>query len=135
MSRGPENNFIAAIHKLLPPKLYRMKNHNQFNAGIADCWYSGVKRDLWVEYKFVTIPKRDDTVIKFGFSELQVAWLDGRNAEGRFIATVIGSSEGGVILGVTSGTIREMTTEKFRAHLRTKKEIAQYITTVVGGPM
>ena len=55
MSQGPENAFIASIHRHLPSPetLYRMKNHNEYNGGIADCWYSG-KRDLWIEYKFIT---------------------------------------------------------------------------------
>mgnify|MGYP003609555235 CR=1 FL=1 len=62
MSRKPENTFIASVHKHLPVGLYSMKNHNQYNAGIADVWYSA-KRDWWIEYKFLVLPKRDTTVI------------------------------------------------------------------------
>lgn len=75
-----------------------MKNHNQYVGGIADVWYSGNKTDLWVEYKFVVIPKRPDTVIKFGLSPLQLEWLRSRYEEGRNIAVIVGSKDGGVWL-------------------------------------
>ena len=67
MSRGPENNFISSVHKHLPMKLYRMKNNNPYNGGIADVWYSGSKADLWIEYKFVKLPARDTTPSPPGF--------------------------------------------------------------------
>ncbi len=134
MSRGPENNFIAAVHKLLPRDLYRMKNHNQFNAGIADCWYSGAKSDMWVEYKFIVVPKRDETEVKFGFSPLQIDWLTKRYDEGRVVMAVIGSEIGGAVL--SGGNIAaSMTARQYRARLQTKKEIAAYITSITGGPM
>ena len=35
MSKGPENTFIASIHRCLPRSVYTLKNHNQYNGGIA----------------------------------------------------------------------------------------------------
>jgi hypothetical protein len=80
-----------------------MKNHNQYNGGIADCWYSAT-RDLWIEWKFIVVPKRDATVIdlhagkKPSMSALQAEWLRRRQLEGRNVWVGIGSKDGGVIL-------------------------------------
>lgn len=95
---GPENTFIQSVHRHLPVGLYRMKNHNQYNGGIPDCWYSGPKGDLWVEYKFTVLPKRMDTNIDINLSALQKDWLIKRSAEGRKLGVMIGSKAGGVWL-------------------------------------
>lgn len=126
MSKGPENTFIAAVHRHLPAGLYRMKNHNQYNGGIADVWYSGSKADLWVEYKFVKVPIRDSTVIDLGLSELQKHWLRTRSDEGRFIAVIAGSKDGGVWLPNTSWE-NAVTAKKFRELIRSRQELAQLI--------
>lgn len=99
---GPENQFIKSVHTHLPADLYRMKNHNQFNSGIADVWYSGTRGDVWIEYKFITIPARANTVIDLisgktpSISYLQQDWLRGRHAEGRKVGVMVGSKKGGV---------------------------------------
>lgn len=100
----PENTFIASVHRHLPASLYRMKNHNQYNGGIADVWYSN-KNDLWIEYKFIVVPKRATTIIDLVnkppkgdsvISTLQQQWLTARHAEGRTVGVIIGSKDGGV---------------------------------------
>lgn len=75
-----------------------MKNHNQYAGGIPDCWYSGPAGDLWIEYKFVVLPKRDDTLIIPNLSALQIDWLSSRSKEGRKVGVIIGSKDGGVWL-------------------------------------
>jgi len=92
----PENTFIQSVHRLLPVELYRIKNNNMFHAGQPDVWYSGDRADLWVEYKFIALPKRGDTLIVPGLSELQKNWLKCRYAEGRNVGVIIGCKEGGV---------------------------------------
>lgn len=104
MSRGPENRFISAIHSLLPPvsEFYRMKNHNEYNGGIPDCWYSA-RLDLWIEYKYVELPARPDTMItiidgkKPSLSKLQQEWITSRVHEGRNVWVIVGSNIGGLI--------------------------------------
>lgn len=131
MARGPENNFIGSVHKHLPMKLYRMKNNNAYTAGIADVWYSGVS-DLWIEYKFITVPKRPDTVIDLAtgkapmLSALQQEWLRSRHEEGRNVGVIIGSKDGGVWL---PGLAWDQTilAKDFLAHLRTRKQLAEEI--------
>lgn len=96
MSRGPENTFIAGLKRYLPPELYVLKNNNQYHAGVPDLWISGNKADLWLEIKFIVLPKRSDTPIKINLSELQKNWLRSRSAEGRHVAVIVGSKSGGV---------------------------------------
>ena len=134
----PENTFIASVHRHLPKTLYRMKNHNQYNGGIADVWYSG-KLDLWVEYKFIKVPKRDETTIdlihgtlKTGpdISALQQEWLKSRHAEGRRVGVVVGSEKGGVWYpGITWDRIA--TAKEFRASILARADLAALILSSV----
>lgn len=125
----PETTFTAAVHKHLPPGRsdpYWMKNNNLYTSGIWDVWYSGVAADLWVEYKFIVLPKRDDTLIHPGLSDLQLEWGEKRFHEGRNLAVIVGCKEGGVIL-------RDREWEwaygrsTFLPRLMTRKEIAEWI--------
>lgn len=134
MAHGPETTFIAGVHRHLPVGLYRMKNHNEYNGGIADCWYSGEKSDLWVEYKHIVVPKRPDTLIDLcaaknpALSPLQQKWLRDRLAEGRSVRVIVGSPEGGVILSDLAWEL-PMPAKKFRELALTRKEIAEWIAT------
>lgn len=130
---GPENTFIAAVHKHLPPDLYRMKNHNPYNGGIADVWYSGLVTDLWVEYKFEVLPKRDDTVVPIDLSLLQREWLTRRHREGRNIGIIVGCKEGGVWLPGVTGCGPGLPTATFRRALLTRAELATRIQRAVSG--
>lgn len=123
---GPENTFIASVHRHLPAGLYRMKNHNQYNGGIADVWYSGDAADLWVEYKFLKLPSRLTTSIELGLSELQKAWLRARHKEGRSVGVIAGAKEGGVWFpGVTWD--QAMNAEFFRSKLMDRNALARTI--------
>lgn len=133
MSTGPENTFISSVHKYLPPDLYRMKNHNQYNGGIADCWYSGSEGDLWVEYKFIKVPVRDSTLIDLttggnpALSYLQQEWLRARCVEGRNVGVIIGSKDGGVWCPGESWSA-PLTARQFRDTLKTRRGLAEMIT-------
>jgi hypothetical protein len=130
------------VHNHIPSAAtYKMKNHNQYNGGIADCWYSGKgagSRDLWIEWKFITVPKRDHTVIdlmggkKPMISALQQDWLRERLAEGRNVWVGIGSKDGGILL---KNCAWEAPTNAgvFRLLLLNRKEIAAKITGFVQG--
>ena len=132
MSSGPENRFIASIHRLLPEAVYRMKNHNPYHGGIADCWYSGNAGDLWVEYKFIQLPKRPGTVIDLcsgnhpTISALQQEWLEGRHKEGRNVGVIIGFGTQGLWL---PGLLwqQPMTAEAAQQAALSKKALATQI--------
>lgn len=109
-----------------------MKNHNQYNGGIADVWYSGSAKDLWIEYKFIAIPKRADTVIDLvggknpSVSYLQQEWLKARHAEGRSVGVLVGSRDGGVWLpGVTWD--KSYSSEAFQSWIISRPVLAQVI--------
>lgn len=129
----PENTFIASVHAHLPPpsQLYRMKNHNAYVGGIADNWYSA-KRDLWIEWKFIVVPRRDTTMITANLSALQRDWLAERHAEGRNIWVGIGSEKGGIILEHLSW-LQPISAKDFRAAMMKRKQLAEYIAAFVQG--
>lgn len=137
MSRGPENTFIASVHRHLPVGLYSMKNHNEYNGGIADCWYDG-ERDLWIEYKFIKVPVRDTTVIDLingknpAISTLQQTWLKDRYANGRQVGVVVGSEKGGVWFPGVSWD-RTYTALEFKGLLMPRAKLADIIYSLTRG--
>ena len=126
----PENTFIQGVHRHLPTDLYRMKNHNQYNGGIPDVWYSGPAGDLWIEYKFNALPKRRDTLVAINLSELQKDWLRCRHAEGRSVGVVVGCKEGGVWFPGLSWE-PEITAEEFRERISDRKALAAIIVAAI----
>jgi hypothetical protein len=126
MSRKPETTFIGSVHKHLPVELYHMKNNNAYTGGIPDVWYSGNKADLWVEYKFIEIPKRETTLIKPDFSTLQLEWLYNRKREGRNVAAIVGCKEGGVIIRTVNWG-EPFVPSQFVKELMTRGELARWI--------
>lgn len=135
----PETTFISSVHRHLPVDLYRMKNHNMYNAGIADVWYDGSEADLWVEYKFLVLPKRDDAVIDLTagknppLSVLQQAWLRDRYHNGRSVHVVVGCKEGGVWLSELEWE-QPYTAKQYRNLMLTRQEVAKEILHLVGPP-
>jgi hypothetical protein len=133
---SPERSFIAGVHRYLPVELYHMKNHNAYTGGIADVWYSGTRGDLWIEYKFILLPARDDTVIDVCggkqpvLSRLQQEWLARRAAEGRRVAVVVGCKAGGVWHSGPETWSLPMSTIEFRRHLCSRQELADMIVRV-----
>lgn len=130
----PENTFITSVHRHLPVELYRMKNHNQYNGGIADVWYSG-KSDCWIEYKFIKVPFKNDTVIdlvsgkKPTLSHLQQHWLQSRHQEGRTVGVIVGSVAGGVVL-MGLAWQQPLTVLTFQSMLDTRAKVAQKILAI-----
>lgn len=134
MSSGPETRFIASVHKHLPPaeEFHREKMANPYRGGTADSWYSGTKRDLWVEWKWVELPKRYDTLIditagkKPSLSMLQQHWIRDRRTEGRNVWVIVGSKIGGMVF-VDDAWSTAHRTDTYLAHSRRRVEIADMI--------
>lgn len=125
----PENSFISGVHKYV--QAYAMKNHNEYVGGVADCWYSGHVRDLWVEYKFIVVPKRDSTMIVPELSPLQLQWLTERRSEGRHMWVVIGCKEGGVMMCRPPEWKTGVNAATFRERVVTRAQLANAIDTFV----
>lgn len=131
----PETTFIGSVHKHLPPgrkNPYWMKNHNAYTGGVWDCWYSGAA-DLWVEYKFIVVPKRGDTMILPDLSGLQTDWGRDRLAEGRNLAVIVGCKEGGVIFENLEWEA-EIASAAFKVRIMDRRELAQWIIMRTGQP-
>lgn len=103
-----------------------MKNNNLYNAGIPDLWISGPGGDLWIEVKYVVVPKRDKTLIIPDLSALQKEWLEDRSKEGRRVGVIIGSKEGGVWLP-TLAWANPLTTVEFRKLMMPRSDLAEVI--------
>lgn len=125
----PEGSFITGVHRYV--QSYCMKNHNEYVGGVADCWYSGKKRDLWAEYKFIVVPKRDSTMIVPELSPLQLQWLTNRQEEGRHIKVIIGCKDGGVVLDHPMEWATGLTAKVFRERILTRPQLAAHIDDAV----
>lgn len=114
MARKPESTFYQSIHRLMPRKLHKEKMNNPFSSGTADVWYSGNKGDMWVEYKYISVPpKNAEMFVHKELSGPQKLWLGDRYREGRTVIVVLGTPLGAWIykdlewetVGVTANTI------------------------------
>ncbi len=128
----PETSFTAGIHKHLPlpSALHREKMANPYRGGTADYWYSG-RRDLWIEWKFLVVPKRDSTMIDLVtkgdiISPLQRQWLNDRYSEGRNVWVIVGCKAGGVLFQHQAWEI-PLSAETFRALVEPRKSLADAI--------
>ncbi len=135
MSAKPETTFYTSVHKHLPSidLLHHEKMSNPYRAGTFDHWYSGGKADLWVEWKFIVLPKRDTTLIdicggkKPSLSALQQQWGYRRHHEGRDVWVIIGCKEGGVICRMPPEWTQTFRADGFRACMLTRPQIAEAI--------
>lgn len=132
MSAKPETTFTKSVHNHLPPELYRCKTNNPYIGGIPDVWYSGADSDLWVEYKFEVLPKRDDTIVPITLSQLQTDWLNDRYREGRNVAVIVGCKEGGVVLTDLAWN-SSLTKKIFLGKIMNRQQIANWIMERLGG--
>lgn len=127
MASKPETSFTRRITSRLPKSIYHMKNNNQYVAGVPDLWFSGNGGDLWCEMKYVnplpvTVPVRPSKLL----SALQMQWLNGRHAEGRNVAVIIGCKAGGVILTNLSWE-KDIPINEFNSLIRSPSDLATWI--------
>lgn len=110
---------------------YAEKMNNPYRGGTFDVWYSGTRRDLWVEYKFIELPKRDSTVIVPELSPLQMQWGTHRKKEGRNVAVIVGCRDGGVYLTDESTWATGLTAAHFRQNVLPRRALAAHIDRFV----
>lgn len=130
MATKPETTFYRSVHRFLPSQVYQMKLHNPYLGGPPDHWYSGPKSDLWVEWKFTQLPKRETTDLLADLSPLQARWLEQRYAEGRNVAVVLGCPLGGVIYTELSWG-QPLTLGEYRVRLLKRNQLARWIEEIV----
>lgn len=93
-----EHGFIKAVHRHLSPEVYRWKIHDTYTGGVPDAFYMGPAGSLWVEYKYVKLPKRDTTIVTFGLSILQSSWLTKAQMCGQLVAVIVGFERSAVVV-------------------------------------
>lgn len=126
MAVKPETSFIKSILKYLPQNLYHMKNSNPYMGGVADLWFSGNKKDLWIETKYLQkLPIK--VPVKIDLSALQVIWLSGRHSEGRSVYVVVGAPDGCLLLRYPEWERTDITAAEFKERCMTRKELAAWI--------
>ena len=130
----PENQFIAGVHRYLPPKkqLHHEGMANPYRGGTADCWYSGRgkgSQDLWIEWKFVPrVPTRAAVdLLKDYLSELQAEWCRDRFEEGRNVWVGVGCPAGGFFLCSPGKWETPISADEFKAALITRRQLADQI--------
>lgn len=93
---NPEAAYTYRINREAKLEVYAWKISDRFTAGVPDCWYSGPRGDLWVEFKWMhRFPK--NRPVKADLSPRQIKWLTDRHDEGRNVAVVVASPDGAVI--------------------------------------
>jgi hypothetical protein len=121
-----ENQFRISIHKhMVKEKPHNEKMHNPYRGGTADDWYSGTKRDVWIEYKWQ--PKLKSVLVSKLASPLQYLWLTRRHEEGRNVLVIVGFPQGGIVIYPHEFDKRvPVTTVELR--LLKRKALADFIT-------
>lgn len=129
-----EHSYIKSVHaqlKKLPE--YReidvWKINDNWKGGCADALYDGPAEDLWIEYKFIKAPKRPATLCIPALSTQQNHWLTSRYNNGRNIAVIIGSIDGGIIF--TEPSDWNSGSYDFLAKTRSTKTIAASIMSFI----
>jgi len=129
MAVKPENAYIARVKRVLHAGVYAEKTNNPYRGGTPDMYYEGDRAALWVEYKWY--PKTPDTInlcdtkSKPCLSYLQQQWLRRSHANGRRVAVVVGTPDGGIILPGLSWSVPQPVVS---GNLLPPKEVAQWLT-------
>lgn len=121
-----EHGFIKAVHRHLSPEVYRWKIHDTYTGGVPDAFYMGPAGSLFVEYKYVKLPKRADTTVKFNLSALQTIWLTRALDYGQLAAVIIGFEKSAVAL-TNSESFSGMTKRELQDEAVSFQQIAKLI--------
>lgn len=130
MTAKAETVYAQRVNKHLPPEVYREKMNNPYRGGTPDFYYE-FQRSLWCEYKFIEVPKREDTIIRPNLSALQLDWLKRCHANGHKPVVVIGSRAGGVALWSPNAWTHGLGAGAFVDQAGTAEEIATIIYQAV----
>ena len=131
MSTKPENTFIASVHRKFGiSKPYFEKTNNPWRSGTPDVYYSGLLGSMWIEFKFLPrIPRSKEILLDL--TPRQRFWLNNRFAEGRNVAVVLGTPDGGVILKSGEWN-RSFTSVELSSLVQDRGSIAAWIMSQVG---
>lgn len=97
---GPESSFYRSVERKLSERVYVEGMANPYSRGTPDRYYETENGALWVEYKFIKLPVRENTLIRpcEGLSPLQRKWLQRAFDNNVNVAVIVGTSKGGAYL-------------------------------------
>lgn len=134
-----ESQYTSALHKKLPPSIYKWKINDNFAGGVPDAFYRSLATPfglpLWVEYKFLkSLPKLETTVIKPKLSAQQLVWLQQAVSSGEQALVIVGVEDqkrgkqtAGFIM-VKNEWTNGIQTQDASRRLRSMDELARIIT-------
>lgn len=135
MTSKAETTFANGVHKLLPPAVYAEKMHNPFRGGTPDFYIEGPASTVWIEYKFIALPKRDSTLIVPNLSALQQDWLQRNYDNGYAPRVIVGCRVGrqacGAIFNHPTTWTKGVTCEVFKRSLQLPGALAISIKDLV----
>lgn len=120
----PENTFIRSVHRNIT--VYAEKTNNPYRGGTPDVYYEDALH-LWVEYKFVVLPKRSTTLIQVELSELQKLWLRRCHQNTGRARVIVGCKDGGVVLETPQEWEQPLSLGKFTKNLLGRQALGIYI--------
>lgn len=92
-----EHGFVKAVHRQLPPWIKVWKICDDYQGGVPDALYFGQNgKLLFVEHKYVKLPKRKTTVINLDLSSLQKEWYSEMDSRRIPEIVLVGCEGGGV---------------------------------------
>ena len=123
-----EHSYIKAVHRLLPPELFKWKLQASFVGGVPDAMYAGPSDILFVEYKYVPkLPKRDPTKIRTTRSAQQVLWLNKMDDFGKKVAVVVGGTDDTNVILTNKCWEAPLTKSEYIERAVSRKDVAAYI--------
>lgn len=127
-----ESQVTAAFAKLLPSDIYSLKVSLRpgCKVGVADSWYSGPAKDLWVEWKHLPRSPRSLDAEKL-LTPNQLKWLRDRETEGRDVAVFISTKAGIVVFDDMNDL--QAGSERIKKLLLSRKELAHRVTQFLRG--
>ena len=121
-----EHGFVRSVHRQLSPDVFVWKINDKYAGGVPDAFYAGPARCLFIEYKYVKLPKRDTTLVKTSLSVQQKLWLDRMLGMDKQVALVIGSVLGSII--IDKDWDHPIPTELFRQRAMSTQAVAKWIS-------
>lgn len=133
-----EHQWVSSLHQSMRKKyddIKIWKINDDYAGGVPDACYFGPASTLWVEYKYLVIPKRDSTIIDLTdknryLTALQQDWLTNLYLFNISHAVIVGSPEGGVVFPGNSWKT-PITTKEFRSRVIPKNKIAEILHSEV----
>ena len=119
------------MHRHLSPEIYRWKIHDTHTGGVPDAYYCGPGDSLWIEYKYIKLPKRASTLVQLNLSELQKIWLTRAYEWRQSVAIVVGYEKKLATVITNPNLIGKITKTTLQEEAISFKAVAAWIENTV----